>query len=135
MQILLLNMKKAGAEVKLSAIILYLKASFIFLTLHSDALSESTELCKTYRGCGLSHVTQFSLVVTFRGNGLPVSSVLSGFCAEDGDITLHRNIRTLPKHTASRAGSCSCNTYKAEPSTCTSLVFSRHFRNSTVSNV
>jgi len=87
---------------------------------------QSTELCKTYRCCGLSHVTQFSLVFTFRGNAPPVSSVLSGFCTEPGDITRHRNIKTLPKHTTSRAGSCSYNGYKAEPSTCSSLVFSRH---------
>ena len=71
-------------------------------------------------------MTQFSLVVTFRGNALPASSVLSGFCTEDGDITLHRNIKTLPEHTASRSESCSYNGYKAEPSKCLSLVFSRH---------
>jgi len=112
--------------------ILYLKASLIFLTLHLSALSEGTELCKTYWGCCLSHVTQFSLVVTFRGNALPVSSVLSGFCTEAGDITLHRNIKMLPKHTASRAGSCSYSGYKAEPPWISPDTL---LRNSTASNV
>jgi hypothetical protein len=38
-------------------------------------------------------LTQFSLVVKFRGKALPVSSVLSGFCTEAGDMTFFETLK------------------------------------------